>query len=54
MRDRVFLQGCVTVVAILSRSVLTAHGLFHMNEDPMRVLMLVGGGGGGLLHSGQL
>ena len=40
MRDRVFLQGRVTVVAILFRSVLTAHALFHTNEDPMRVLML--------------
>ena len=40
MRDRVFLQGRVTVVAILFRSVLAAHALFHMNEDPMRVLML--------------
>ena len=29
MRDRVFLQGRVTVVAILFRSVLTAHALFH-------------------------
>ena len=40
MRDRVFLQGRVTEVAILFRSVLTAHALFHTNEDPMRVLML--------------
>ena len=40
MRDRVFLQGLVTVVAILFRSVLTAHALFHTNEDPMLVLML--------------
>ena len=40
MRDRVFLQGRVTVVAILFQSVLTAHALFHMNGDPMRVLML--------------
>ena len=40
MRDRVFLQGRVTVVAILFRSVLTAHALFHTNEDPMLVLML--------------
>ena len=40
MRDRVFLQGRVTVVAILFRSVLTAHALFHTNEDPMRVLLL--------------
>ena len=42
MRDRVFLQlqGRVTVVAILFPSVLTAHALFHMNEDPMCVLML--------------
>ena len=40
MRDRVFLQGRVTVVAILFRRVLTAHALFHTNEDPMRVLML--------------
>ena len=40
MRDRVFFQGRVTVVAILFRSVLTAHALFHTNEDPMRVLML--------------
>ena len=36
MRDRVFLQGRVTVVAILFRSVLTAHALFHTNEDPIR------------------
>ena len=40
MRDRVFLQRRVTVVAILFPSVLTARALFHMNEDPMRVLML--------------
>ena len=40
MRDRVYLQGRVTVVAILFRSVLTAHALFHTNEDPTRVLML--------------
>ena len=40
MSDRVFLQGHVTVVAILFQSVLTAHALFHMNEDPMRILML--------------
>ena len=40
MRDRVFLQGRVTAVAILFRSVLTAHALFHTNEDPMLVLML--------------
>ena len=40
MRDRVLLQRCVTVVAILFPSVLTAHALFHMSENPMRVLML--------------
>ena len=40
LRDRVFLQGRVRVIAILFRSVLTAHALFHMNEDPMLVLMI--------------
>ena len=40
MRDCVFLQGCVTVVAIVFRSVLTAPALFHVNDDPMHVLML--------------
>ena len=33
MRERAFLQGHVTVVAILFRSILTVHALFHMNED---------------------
>ena len=40
MRNRVFLQRRMTVVAILFPSVLTAHALFHMNTDPMRVLKL--------------
>ena len=40
MRDRVFLQRRMAVVAILFPNVLTAHALFHMNEDPIRVLML--------------
>ena len=40
MRDRVFLLGRVTVVTIFFQSVLTAHALFHKNEDPMHVLML--------------
>ena len=40
MRVRLFLQRRVAVAAILFPSVLTAHVLFHMNEDPVHILML--------------